>query len=96
MENAVKYGDGSGINVIIEKNEDGYSFAVRDKGSRIPDSEMPYVFNSFWRGSNAADVEGNGLGLYEASFIALKLGGDVSCRFIEETGEMEFEVFLPL
>ena len=96
MENAVKYSDGSGINVIIEKNEDGYSFCVRDKGSRIPDSEMPYVFNSFWRGSNAADVEGNGLGLYEASFIALKLGGDVSCRFIEETGEMEFEVFLPL
>lgn len=96
MENAVKYGDGSGINVIIEKNEDGYSFSVRDKGSRIPDSEIPYVFNSFWRGSNAADVEGNGLGLYEASFIALKLGGDVSCRFIEETGEMEFEVFLPL
>lgn len=96
MENAIKYGDGSGITVIVDKNEDGYFFAVRDKGSRVPENEMPYVFNSFWRGSNAEQVEGNGLGLYEASFIARKLGGDVACRYLEETEEMEFEVFIPL
>ena len=96
IENAIKYGDGKGITVIIDKNEDGYVFAVRNKGSRVPENEMPYVFNSFWRGSNASEVEGNGLGLYEASYIALKLGGDVSCRYLEDTGEMEFEVFLEL
>ena len=96
MENAIKYGDGRGITVIIDKNDDGYVFAVRDIGSRIPDSEMPYVFNSFWRGSNAESVEGNGLGLYEAAFIARKLGGDIEVRYIEETEETEFEIFLPL
>ncbi len=96
MENAIKYGDGRGITITVDKTEDGYIFSVRDTGSRIPDSEMPYVFNSFWRGSNAADVEGNGLGLYEASFIARKLGGDIEVRYLEETEETEFEVFLPL
>ena len=96
MENAIKYGDGRGITIIIDKNDDGYVFAVRDVGSRIPDSEMPYVFNSFWRGSNAESVEGNGLGLYEAAFIARKLGGDIEVRYIEETEETEFEIFLPL
>ncbi|MBO7425632.1 MAG: HAMP domain-containing histidine kinase [Clostridiales bacterium] len=96
MENAIKYGDGRGIKVIVDKNEDGYTFAVRDKGSRIPEGEMPYIFNSFWRGSNAADVEGNGLGLYEASFIARKLGGDIVARYLDETEETELEVFLPL
>lgn len=96
MENAIKYGDGRGITVIIDKNEDGYIFSVRDKGSRIPEGEMPYIFNSFWRGSNASEVEGNGLGLYEASFIARKLGGDIVARYLEETEETELEVFLPL
>ena len=96
LENAIKYGDGRGITVTVDKNEDGYIFSVRDVGSRIPDSELPYVFNSFWRGSNAAEVEGNGLGLYEAAFIARKLGGDIAARYLEDSEEMEFEVFLPL
>jgi signal transduction histidine kinase len=96
LENAIKYGDGRGITVTVDKTEDGYIFSVKDIGSRIPDSEMPYVFNSFWRGSNASEVEGNGLGLYEASFIARKLGGDIAVRYLEETQETEFEVFLPL
>lgn len=95
MENAVKYGDGRGIKVIVDKNEDGYIFAVRDKGPAIPEGEMPYIFNSFWRGSNAADVEGNGLGLYEASYIAGKLGGDIVARYLKETEETELELFLP-
>ena len=96
LDNAIKYSDGRGITVTIDKNEDGYIFSVKDTGSRIPDSEMPYVFNSFWRGSNAGDVEGNGLGLYEAQFIARKLGGDIAVRYLEDTEETEFEVFLPL
>ena len=96
LDNAIKYSDGRGIRITIDKNEDGYIFSVRDTGSRIPESEMPYVFNSFWRGSNAGDVEGNGLGLYEAQFIARKLGGDIAVRYLEETEETEFEVFLPL
>ena len=96
MENAVKYGDGTGIRIVTDKNDDGYTFTVSNKGSRIPESEMPYVFRSFWRGSNAEDTEGNGLGLYEAKFIAGKLEGDISVRYLEETKETEFEVFLPL
>lgn len=96
MENAVKYGDGKRICVVIDKNEDGYMFAVSNTGSRVPEAEERYVFNSFWRGSNAADVEGNGLGLYEAAYIARKLGGTVATRFIEEKDETEFSVFFPV
>ncbi len=96
MENAVKYGDGKRIGVVIDKNEDGYMFAVSNTGSRVPEAEERYVFNSFWRGSNAADVEGNGLGLYEAAYIARKLGGTVATRFIEEKDETEFSVFFPV
>lgn len=96
MENAVKYGDGKKIGVVIEKSDDGYTFAVSNTGSRVPEGEERYVFNSFWRGSNAEEVEGNGLGLYEASYIARKLGGTVATRYIESSAETEFSVFFPV
>ena len=96
MENAIKYGDGKRIGAVIEKNDEGYIFTVSNTGSRVPETEERYVFNSFWRGSNAESVEGNGLGLYEASYIARKLGGAVATRFNEESKETEFSVFLPL
>ncbi|MCR5530127.1 MAG: HAMP domain-containing histidine kinase [Saccharofermentans sp.] len=96
MENAVKYGDGKKIGVTIDKTDDGYFLAVSNTGSRVPEAEERYVFNSFWRGSNAEDIEGNGLGLYEAGFIARKLGGTVATRYIEESKETEFSVFFPI
>lgn len=96
IENAIKYGDGNRIGVLIDKTEEGYEFTVSNTGSLVPENEERYIFNSFYRGSNSEDVEGNGLGLYEASFIARKLGGSVVTRFNDRTKETEFTLFLPL
>ena len=96
MENAIKYGNGEGIAASIEKESDGYYLAVKNKG-RIPDeNELPYLFNSFWRGSNAQDIYGSGIGLYEAREIARKLYGDIYVKTDPEKEEIEFDVFLPL
>lgn len=96
IENAIKYSDGKHIGVLIDKSDEGYEFVVGNTGSRVPENEEKYVFNSFYRGSNSADVEGNGLGLYEASFIARKLGGTVATRYNDQTSETEFCLFFPL
>lgn len=96
IENAIKYSDGNRIGVVIDKTDEGYEFTVSNTGSRVPDNEEKYVFNSFYRGSNSENVEGNGLGLYEASFIARKLGGTVVTRFNEQTSETEFSLFFSL
>lgn len=95
MENAIKYGDGRGIAIKAEKQDDGCYFSVKSKGGLISDSELPYIFNSFWRGSNSKDIEGSGIGLYEAKKIANRLSGDVCAKCIKETDEMEFVVFIP-
>ena len=95
MENAIKYGNGTGINVYMEKGEDGCYITVRNKGELPRESELPYLFNSFWRGSNAENVEGSGIGLFEAGEIARKLGGDIFARTDENKGEMEFVTYLP-
>lgn len=96
IENAVKYGDGTRIGVLIDKSDEGYELTVSNTGSRVPENEEHYIFNSFYRGSNSETVEGNGLGLYEASYIARKLGGTVITRFNEITSETEFSLFLPV
>ena len=96
IENAIKYSDGKHIGVLIDKTPEGYEFTVSNTGSRVPENEEKYIFNSFYRGSNSADIEGNGLGLYEASFIARKLGGTVATRYNEQTSETEFCLFSPL
>lgn len=96
IENAIKYSDGKHIGVLIDKSDEGYEFVVGNTGSRVPENEEKYVFNSFYRGSNSENVEGNGLGLYEASFIARKLGGTVATRYNDQTSETEFCLFFPL
>jgi len=95
MENAIKYGDGRGIHVVLDKDAEGYYFSVRNKGKLIDESELPYLFKSFWRGSNAENVEGSGIGLFEAREIAKRLGGDVYVKADKANEEMEFMICLP-
>ncbi|MCR5708313.1 MAG: HAMP domain-containing histidine kinase [Ruminococcus sp.] len=94
LENALKYGDGRGITVKMMKQDDGFSISVRNSGELLPESELPYVFRSYWRGSNAADKEGSGIGLYVVHETARALGGSAHARRIEETSEMEFVIYL--
>ena len=96
MENAVKYGNGEGIFVRIEKEDDGYHLSVRNKGQVLDKRELPFVFGGFWRGSNSAGIEGSGIGLFESYEITRRLEGEIYARSHEDAGEMEFEVILPL
>ncbi|MCR4793278.1 MAG: HAMP domain-containing histidine kinase [Lachnospiraceae bacterium] len=95
MENAIKYGNGEGISVKLEKQEDGYYITVRNKGSVPEEKELPYLFNSFWRGSNSEGIPGSGIGLFESSEIIKKLGGDIYARSDSDRSEMQFEIYIP-
>lgn len=96
LENAIKYGNGEGIRVNIAREEDGYYILVVNKGKTVEEKELPYLFNSFWRGSNATGVEGSGIGLFESRSIMKKLNGDLYARINAAEGEMEFTMYLPL
>ena len=93
LDNAIKYGDGTGVTLKMEKSDDGDFFTVENNGTPLPDSEVSFVFNSMWRGSNSKDVKGNGIGLYESRLIARKLGGDIRMR--TEENKTEVTLFLP-
>lgn len=77
MDNAFKYGDGRSI--VIDFYEEDYCQIVRifNTGAVIPLSEMPHLFDSFYRASNASDKPGNGLGLYISRQIMNKMEGEI-------------------
>ena len=95
MENAIKYGNGDGISVRISKDEEGYLISVKNKGKTVPSKELPFLFNSFYRGSNSEGIPGSGIGLFESYEITRKLCGDIYARSDAENSEMEFAVYLP-
>lgn len=92
IDNAIKYGDGTGIFIKMERQEKSFYFSIKNNGEAIEEKEIPFIFNSFWRGSNAQNTEGQGIGLYEAKQIANKLGGDLLVNITENA----FEIILIL
>jgi len=74
INNARKYA-GSEIDVFITQSEGNAEIHFRDHGSGIPDEDMPFIFDKFYRGRNCGNEQGSGLGLYIVKYIAEKMGG---------------------
>lgn len=94
LENAIKYGDGKRIEISMEAEEEMVWFRVVNTGEPILAHELPHIFTSFWRGSNAKEKEGNGLGLYICRNYVRKLGGDIEAQC--QSGLTEFLLAVPI
>ena len=77
MENAIKYGDGKKISLVFDEEDGCPLVTVRNSGCSLPDTELPHMFDSFWRGSNANTEKGSGLGLYICRQLMNKMNGEV-------------------
>lgn len=77
IENAIKYGDGKNITITFADEDYCKLITVRNTGMPITETELIHVFESFWRGSNAHEKSGNGLGLYICKEIMKKMQGDI-------------------
>ena len=84
MENAIKYGDGRKICISFSEEEDCKLITVSNTGCTLEDSEINNIFDSFYRGSNTTNIQGNGLGLYIVKQLMTKMDGDV---FASKEGE---------
>jgi len=73
------------------------SVAVEDGGRGIPDEDLPYIFDRFYRGSmaRAHHIPGSGLGLAIVSEILKLHGGKVEVSSTVGEGST-FTVYLPL
>ncbi|MCR5742837.1 MAG: HAMP domain-containing histidine kinase [Lachnospiraceae bacterium] len=83
INNAVKYGkDGKMLIVKLNYAEPVVTITVTNFGAVIPEEEIPYLFNKFYRTekSRSSTTGGTGLGLAIAKNIAELHGGSISCR----------------
>lgn len=76
VNNARKYAK-SRIEVNLTKKDGNVSIHVRDYGTGIPDEDMPFIFDKFYRGRNCGSEQGSGLGLYIVKYIAEQMHGKV-------------------
>lgn len=74
LDNAAKHGGNDG-HVTIRVDERGV--VVRDTGPGIAPDDLPHVFDRFYRGADARQVPGSGLGLSIVQQVAAHHGGSV-------------------
>ena len=76
INNSRKYAK-TNITVSLTQSDDLVSIHFRDKGPGIPDEDMPFITDKFYRGKNSGDENGSGLGLYIVKYIAEQSGGSL-------------------
>jgi signal transduction histidine kinase len=76
--NAVKYGHGAPVRVSASGGSD-VAIAVEDEGPGIPEEERGRIFEPFFRGRHAQDleIEGSGIGLNIVKQVVKSHGGRV-------------------
>ncbi|MDO4317292.1 MAG: HAMP domain-containing sensor histidine kinase [Lachnospiraceae bacterium] len=83
MENAIKYGDGAAISLEAAEEDGCILVSVTSSGGTLPETELPHIFDSFFRGSNAKDRQGSGLGLFICRQLMHKMNGEIFAQLRE-------------
>ena len=94
LSNALKFGAGHPIEVIVSGDEQTATIRVRDHGIGIAPSEHAHIFERFVRVSSAARVPGFGLGLWMSRALLRPLGGTITVKSALQSGAT-FTVTLP-
>ncbi len=74
LDNAVKFSPPGGT--VTVRLADG-ELTVRDEGPGIPEEDLPFVFDRFWRSPSARGLPGSGLGLAIAARAVAEAGGEI-------------------
>ena len=79
VSNAVLYTpESSPISLSGQRADGGVELLVRDGGAGVPQAELEKIFGKSYRGSNAGDRPGSGLGLYMARAVVEVHGGTLT------------------
>jgi len=95
LDNAVKYASSGKITVSAEQHNKKVIISVCDTGIGIPSSEIPHLFDRFFRVDKSRSLPGAGLGLSLVHAIVQKHGGEIKVSSSPGTGST-FTVVLPM
>jgi len=94
VDNALKYSDAP-VHLRLSREGRRVAISVADSGCGIPTSEIPYIFDRFYRAQGSSRADGTGLGLALANEITDHLGGEIKVLSSPDAGST-FSVLLPL
>ncbi|RWZ60226.1 HAMP domain-containing protein [Halobacillus fulvus] len=93
IDNAIRHTDSGGkVHVSVEKDQDAWVASVYDSGQGIPEEDLPFVFERFYKGDKsrkrdeAVNKKGTGLGLSIAKNIVQAHKGTISVHSKWEEG----------
>lgn len=97
LDNAIKYTDFDGnIKIFVEEVDKNVAIMIKDDGIGIPQEDIPYIFDRFYRVDKARSKEtgGMGLGLSIAKLIVELHGGKIDVNSQLNKGS-EFKITIP-
>lgn len=93
ISNSIKYTpEGGKIQISFFTNnrasKEELVISIKDTGEGISASDLPFIFDKFYRGEKARtlNIAGSGLGLNIAKYIVTKHGGYIECDSILDVG----------
>ena len=97
MMNAIRHTSSGGrIALMAEPQDGGVQITLSDTGEGIPEADLPYVFDRFWKGDRSRSREGGGtgLGLAIANQLVVSHGGTLTVESTVGEGAT-FRLWLP-
>ena len=95
LSNAIKFSpEDSSIEVKSAVANNHISLTVKDQGMGISKEDQENLFERFFRGGNAFNIQGTGLGLHIVKKYAEMMHGTIECKSKLEQGTeffIEFE-----
>lgn len=87
LSNAVKFSPEAGsINLTARSFNNQLVISVKDQGIGISEEDQQHLFSSFYRGKNAINIQGTGLGLHIVKGYVELLHGNISLQSAIDEG----------
>jgi signal transduction histidine kinase len=87
VSNAIKFSpEGGMVDVETETSPEQVLISVRDYGIGISEEDRKHLFERFFRGKNAVNIQGTGLGLHIVSKYVELMNGEMSLESVLEEG----------
>jgi two-component system sensor histidine kinase MprB len=87
VDNAVKWSPPGGRVLITVA---GGEFSITDEGPGIPEEDLPFVFDRFYRSTQARSMPGSGLGLAIVRQVVETHGGTVRAEPLDRGARIRF------
>jgi len=87
LSNAVKYSPkDSPVNIRLNDLGNHLLLEIQDFGMGIPEKDLPFVFESFFRSTNVENIPGTGLGMVIIKMFVEMHGGTVNIESVLHSG----------